>query len=55
MDKTNKTKAPTAYEVAKLANVSPSTVSRYFNMSCYSVIERFHLRNSLPRKMAHSS
>ena len=35
MDKTNKTKAPTAYEVAKLANVSPSTVSRYFNRSSY--------------------
>ncbi|SHE68282.1 LacI family DNA-binding transcriptional regulator [Vibrio gazogenes] len=35
MDKTNKNMAPTAYEVAKLANVSPSTVSRYFNRTSY--------------------
>ncbi|MGO1296780.1 MAG: LacI family DNA-binding transcriptional regulator [Vibrio sp.] len=35
MDSINKNKSPTAYEVAKLANVSPSTVSRYFNRTSY--------------------
>ncbi|QXO18322.1 MULTISPECIES: LacI family DNA-binding transcriptional regulator [Gammaproteobacteria] len=35
MDRTTKKKAPTAYQVAKVANVSPSTVSRYFNRTSY--------------------
>lgn len=40
MHKANKNKAPAAYEVAKLANVSPSTVSRYFNRTSYVSIDK---------------
>ncbi|PMH43230.1 LacI family transcriptional regulator [Vibrio sp. 10N.286.49.B3] len=32
---TNKTKSPTVYDVAKLAGVSPSTVSRFLNRTTY--------------------
>ncbi len=35
MSKTEKVKQPTAYDVAKLAKVSPSTVSRYLNRTSF--------------------
>lgn len=35
MKRADKVKMPTAYEVARLANVSQSTVSRYFNRTSY--------------------
>lgn len=37
-----KKKAPTVYDVAKLAGVSPSTVSRFLNRTTYVGEEKSH-------------
>lgn len=38
----NKKKSPTSYDVAKLAGVSPSTVSRFFNRSSFVSPDKVH-------------